>query len=144
MYYPDLARYDQSDRFDTPKTAVYVGWLDAQHYYRTGKPAALFLEKLWEYCTNPLQLTLGYHHCAFCQQEGELGIEVEYNNRSFTFGTGEIRVIGHHKVSYIAPDMIFHYVATHNYLPPSEFIEAVLDSPAPPETASYRRRYGLA
>jgi hypothetical protein len=143
MYYPDLARYNQNDSYDTPKSAVYVGWLDAQHYYRTGDVPAHFLAKLWEYCSNPLLLTFGYHDCAFCQEEGELGIEVQYNNRSITFGSGEIRVIGHHRVTYIAPDMIFHYVATHNYLPPSEFIEAVLDSPYPPESDVYRKRYRL-
>jgi len=32
---------------------------------------------------------------------------------------------------YVAPEMISHYVVDHDYLPPSELIEAVLRSPIP-------------
>lgn len=31
-------------------------------------------------------------------------------------------------VGYAAPELIAHYVEAHDYLPPTEFIEAVLSS----------------
>ncbi|WP_278263247.1 hypothetical protein [Nocardia sp. AG03] len=45
-------------------------------------------------------------------------------------GNGEILVRGAVGECYIAPVMIIHYVLLHNYLPPREFIDAVLNGAA--------------
>jgi hypothetical protein len=45
-------------------------------------------------------------------------------------GNGEIRVIGSAGKVYASPVMIYHYMSEHNYLPPQEFIDAVLASGA--------------
>ncbi|WP_456044162.1 DUF7919 family protein [Streptomyces rubiginosohelvolus] len=42
-------------------------------------------------------------------------------------GSAEIRVMGH-GVAYAAPELVAHYVEAHGYLPPIEFMEAVLSS----------------
>jgi hypothetical protein len=42
------------------------------------------------------------------------------------------------EVLYVAPKMVAHYVEAHGYVPPAEFVAAVLDSP-PPETEQYRQ-----
>jgi hypothetical protein len=34
-------------------------------------------------------------------------------------------------VLFVAPEMVAHYVEKHEYLPPPEFIQAVLMTPAP-------------
>ena len=38
----------------------------------------------------------------------------------------EIRVVGRDKRVYASPALICHYIATHGYQPPREFIEAVM------------------
>jgi hypothetical protein len=34
-------------------------------------------------------------------------------------------------VLFVAPEMVAHYVEKHGYLPPQEFVEAVLAAPLP-------------
>ena len=48
--------------------------------------------------------------------------------RPVWLGNGEIRVTGEDGTVYAAPTMIAHYVAEHHYLPPQEFVDAVLRS----------------
>jgi hypothetical protein len=44
-----------------------------------------------------------------------------------TTGNGEIRVIATAgATTYVAPVLVLHYVVAHGYLPPQEFIDAVL------------------
>lgn len=45
-------------------------------------------------------------------------------------GNGEILVRGAADECYIAPVMIVHYIELHNYLPPREFMDAVLNGAA--------------
>ena len=42
-------------------------------------------------------------------------------------GNGEIRVTDRSGVTYVAPVLIRHYVSEHEYVPPRQFIDAVLD-----------------
>ncbi|MDE6313851.1 MAG: hypothetical protein K2M46_09595 [Lachnospiraceae bacterium] len=51
---------------------------------------------------------------------------IEYSNIKREVGFYEIRVFGENNVTYAAPSMIYHYITHHNYLPPEEFIKAVL------------------
>jgi hypothetical protein len=43
-----------------------------------------------------------------------------------TTGNGEIRVTATNGINYVAPVLILHYVGAHEYLPPKEFIDAVM------------------
>jgi hypothetical protein len=43
-----------------------------------------------------------------------------------TMGNGEIRVLGADGVTFVAPVLILHYVTEHHYLPPPQFVDAVL------------------
>ena len=60
-------------------------------------------------------------------------------------GSAEIRVVSDEGQLYAAPNLIYHYVASHNYAPPSEFVRAVLLGPCPPEDRYYEllSRFGL-
>ena len=44
-------------------------------------------------------------------------------------GSAELRLVGRDGAVYAAPDLVLHYVEHHNYLPPHEFVEAVMLSP---------------
>lgn len=40
-------------------------------------------------------------------------------------GSAEIEVEDDHGKIYVAPDLLYHYITGHHYLPPRQFIEAV-------------------
>jgi hypothetical protein len=45
-----------------------------------------------------------------------------------TTGNSEIRVAAANGITYVAPVLVLHYVIAHGYLPPQEFIDAVIDT----------------
>lgn len=47
-------------------------------------------------------------------------------------GGAEIRVFSPTGKLYAAPNLIFHYVEAHDYLPPQEFMDALFAGPLPP------------
>ena len=51
---------------------------------------------------------------------------------SLLLGGAELRVFSNSGVIYAAPDLIFHYVESHGYTPPDEFIVAMREGPRPP------------
>jgi hypothetical protein len=93
---------------------VNVGWLDEGNNFPTGESPREFQEALLELCKDPVFLHRGTHACWFCRA---LHRQVE--------GNGQIRVSSNH-VWYAAPTLVHHYVVAHGYLPPREFIEAVM------------------
>jgi hypothetical protein len=111
-----------------------VGFLTRKYPFETGKVPPKFLQKLLPFC-HPSKTV--------CQaprtQNSALGgkqIEVEIGGDKVTLGGAEIRIIGEEDI-FAAPDLIYHYVADHHYLPPEEFIQAVLTGPAP-DSAEFR------
>ena len=63
---------------------------------------------------------MGMHQCEICDDEGDSG--------DIAIPSGD--------VLFVAPTMIVHYVRVHGYLPPVDFVRAVLACPAP-TTAAY-------
>jgi hypothetical protein len=112
MYYPDL--YVEERPYGV--NAIKVGWLDKGKPYTKmedsdfNKLANLIL-KLEE--IGPSVYTKGWHNCPFCG-----------NHKSST--QFQIRLKGG-KTFYDAPEMIIHYIIDHEYLPPQEFIDAVMN-----------------
>ena len=54
-------------------------------------------------------------------------------------GAGEIRSFSKRGAIFAAPNLIFHYVAVHNYNPPEEFIESLSEGPCPPSSEFFER-----
>ena len=131
-YFPDLSPYEYCGlKDDDVIPTVNVGWLDNSKPYPQGFTSELFKEKLFQFCQrdNAILFCLGYHECQFCENPF-FPLEVKRGEIITRLGNGEIRVIGQ-KVIYAAPTMIYHYVVAHNYLPPQEFVDAVLTGPSP-------------
>jgi len=126
MYYPELTPITSDN------SAVYymVGWLDNEHPFPKGKVSQLFIDRLWAYCSHSEFLVYGYHFCPFCK-DPPFGMLMEHNGESEKLGDGEIRVIIKEGFFFASPDLIFHYVVDHNYSPPEEFIQAILEAPLP-------------
>lgn len=111
MYFPDL--YIEERPYGVK--AIKVGWLD------TGKPYSKYNEADEEMLANlilkleeigPTIYTKGYHYCPFCRKE--------------TSSTQYVIRLKDDKTFYDAPQMITHYIVEHQYLPPQEFIDAVM------------------
>jgi hypothetical protein len=119
-YFSDLSLYTY-DSCDSSQ-AVNVGWLEKGQPFPVGETSEDFRVKLAKLCqqagrrrVGQIEVyvgTCGTHGCDFCSAPSAVS-------------STEIRIRGSIRV-YAAPQLIHHYVAAHGYLPPSEFIDAVV------------------
>ncbi|HEY9839423.1 MAG: hypothetical protein ACAI44_00540 [Candidatus Sericytochromatia bacterium] len=104
-----------------------VGWLAANQPFPQGKVPGGFARKLKKYARNwgksidglGWPVFAGWHDCELCQQVG---------NSAAASGNFGVPAGG---LLYVAPEMIVHYVETHDYLPPQAFIAALMAAPLP-------------
>jgi len=129
MYYPDLSPY-QSAFAETDPSQVNIGWLDGEHPYTQGTSPDGFVDRLWDFCREFVDQTRGAHLCELCS-EPTFGVRMLRGDEELWFGTAEIRVFGLDGTTYAAPNLIYHYVVDHGYLPPEAFVRAVLEGPLP-------------
>jgi hypothetical protein len=105
-----------------------IGWLSAKHAYPRGASSPAFTDRLRSLCQRwgesgdalDWPVAAGPHTCELCNDfraSGNIGVP-----------SGA--------ALFVAPEMVAHYVEQHSYLPPQEFVDAVLASPAP-GTADY-------
>jgi hypothetical protein len=100
-----------------------IGWLSDKEPYPRGQVPESFLARLVSFCTLRSDAILalgwpaaaGHHTCEFCNEF--------YASENVGVPAGNLL--------YVAPKMVAHYVERHEYLPPSEFIDAVLIAPLP-------------
>lgn len=117
VYYPDL-NTDPSDG------VIRIGWLDRKQPFNQGVADPRFVEKLKLHYEHRVRQSRGLHPCTFCK-ERRFGLPVELNGRTLTLGSAEIEIKDDQGRVFRAPDLLYHYITEHNYLPPPEFIEAV-------------------
>ena len=114
MRIEDLTPYVYSKRKGIGD-AVAVGWLGEDDLtHKTGKTPVEVIKILKQH--KPQNLCRGVHMREYCD---ECGIEVGNGN-------GELWVMNGNKL-FIAPYLIIHYMEEHNYKPPKEFIDSVLN-----------------
>lgn len=92
-----------------------VGWLGELNPIRTGRTSAEFRDQFRELCSKPILLHRCVHLCEFC------------SGPSRASGNGQIPIRDRAGVWYSAPLLILHYVTKHDNLPPTQFVNAVLD-----------------
>jgi hypothetical protein len=132
-HFPDLTPYiyDRTNfGFDVP--TLNVGWLDISVPCSTGATPQQFQEVLLDFCLDEYtaQYCMGYHECQYCINPPWSIVVQHRSGKEVVLGGGEIRVIGN-SIIYASPTLIYHYVSAHNYKPPDEFVEAVLNGPRP-------------
>lgn len=115
-FYEDLSPYNYTHYCEQE---LNVGWLEKGQPFPIGDVPEEFLNKLELYTQRNFLIfkTKGMHRCEFCSE----------NHGS----SNEIRVISDSGIAYAAPTLILHYIAEHKYLPPQEFVDAVLTGPIP-------------
>ena len=124
MYQKDLSHIDRKPCLrNVHLQSLAVGWLSNEHHYLRGKTDDQFINRLWEFCRfGTVAQTLGYHECEFCVDQ-EFGCIERYQDIELILGSSEICVLDYAgRKAYFAPDMIFHYVTQHGYIPPIEFM----------------------
>ena len=104
MYFKDLEKVK-----DHTRTLVKVGWLDINEPFNQGMVPDGLLDKLKSIRTcNHMK---GSHRCPFCDNtKSSSSIWIRLGDYDY----------------YDSPQMIIHYIEDHNYLPPQEFIDAVM------------------
>jgi len=123
-HFPDLSPYAYG-RHPQPGV-VHIGWLDGKHDYPKGRVVGLVIEKLKRLATRPTELYRGFHVCELCSHPKGLLPEQDWEWGKSRAGNGEIRVISG-STTYAAPVLIVHYIQEHGYLPPEEFLRAVIE-----------------
>jgi hypothetical protein len=109
MYFEDL--YEEKNNYNDV-IKVKVAWLDTVAPFTTGDCPQEFVNKLKK--IKPKIYTKGWHTCPFCRDAT--------SSTQFL-----IPVPGENKKFYDVPYMIIHYIEEHNYLPPQEFIDTVMN-----------------
>src|SRR5262249_8774561 len=113
-WYQDLQPFDA----DGASFLRAVGWLDRNKPFSQGVCDARVIQRLIELQEKrggfPLLGTRGWHDCTLCA-DGSADGRSYYE--MFVPGDGVI---------YVCPEGIVHYVRQHKYLPPGEFINALV------------------
>ena len=112
--FEDLTPYTYFASNDKDYKILNIGWLAGE--FSKGKVPNKFLIELEKYKDYPRIQTRGFHNCPYCG-----------NDRS----SNEIRVISKAGIVYASPMLVIHYIKAHNYKPPDEYINAVLDAIEP-------------
>ncbi|MBP2161597.1 MULTISPECIES: hypothetical protein [Asticcacaulis] len=123
MFFPELAAYNYYSTRPFPSVKA-VGWLDNNHPFAIGVVPINTFEKLRSAMVgnekvnihvNPIR---GIHPCNLCEAD-------DFDNSELRIGSTEIWIPDGHGGFYASPSMIIHYITEHQYLPPSEFLNAV-------------------
>jgi len=118
-YFRDLTTYNYAlDKVEEDGCVLNVGWLSLGEPLPVGTVPADALERLLKIAENPVRVMRGFHFCEFCLCD-------DVNDRPK--GTGEIRVTSKSGITYAAPVLICHYINEHNYLPPQEFLDTLME-----------------
>ena len=131
-YFKDLTPYT----YTQVDQSLNIGWLSVSEEYVIGETSLEFKEKLRQFCLdeNVIKIMRGFQECEFCGLSSTDWARTHpsygENSKWMSIGDGEIRVIGD-GVIYAAPALIYHYIVEHQYQPPQEFIDAVLNGRQP-------------
>jgi len=136
-FFEDLSVYEYFHaRYFRPGTKN-VGWLGLGHEFNTAEPDEELLNVLWNVCKVSVVQTRGLHDCEFCPFGTSR--HAERNGEGLLLGSSEIRVFSREGMIYAAPTLIYHYVKSHKYRPPAEFLKALAEGPLPPSREYFQR-----
>lgn len=122
-----------------------IGWLGTFDAATARPPVDVpFFSKLIELLADPWapRAAAGRHRCAMCRFTGGPS-GVEFEGTRVSVGSGVLVVPGDGAVYYITPTLVAHYVDAHDYNPPAEFRDAVMNCP-PMRSIAYLRAVARA
>jgi hypothetical protein len=139
-HFDDLSPYAYDAAAAGRASAKNVGWLDAVHDFTKGAASAGLLEAIWEHCFILVTPTRGLHPCGLCDSSSNV---FERGGTRLLLGSAEIRVFGAEGEVFAAPNLLYHYVAEHQYRPPPAFTQALASGPRPGSEEYKRALEGL-
>jgi len=130
MYYEDLSSYCYY--LKTPVSIVKnVGWLESDTPYNTGVVDRNFLPRFAmiilgsDVIDTEVNRIRSVHPCALADCDVQ---EIREDGDRACLGAAEIWVPSTKEGEFFAaPSMIYHYIEKHGYLPPKEYISAVMN-----------------
>ena len=126
-HYCDLAPCDYFGEPGVPLRAV--GWLDPSREFDRGTVDADRVSALARLAIDPWQpwAIAGRHPCPFCEHTGGPA-EIVIGGLRVRVGANNVFVPTASCI-YVMPTLGLHYIDSHRYSPPSEFLDAALACP---------------
>jgi hypothetical protein len=138
--YGDLSEYSyHRAKFYRPGTKN-IGWLGLGSGFECAKPTDETLDRIWAHCRISIAHMPGIHRCEWCDP---VSYYAERNGEYLMLGGSEIRVFSPRGQIYAAPTLIYHYINTHHYDPPDEFMRALYEGPPAGSREYFDRLNGL-
>ena len=105
-------------RIKNNQLLIAIGWLESEKMFNHGQIFDEIYARLESLLENPWQpwIYRGLHECSLCVED----VKARGYQNLFIPGDG---------VLYVCPEMILHYIKIHQYQPPDEFCNAVLNCP---------------
>jgi hypothetical protein len=128
-FFEDLSEYGYFARHCRPGSRN-IGWLVRGHDFDKMPPSDETLDLLWSFCRINVMQARGFHPCGLCDISSTYFHAIRDGLR-LALGSAEIRVFSSDGTAYAAPNLIYHYVRTHHYKPPLEFMAALASGPRP-------------
>jgi len=128
MHFEDLTKYSyNSGRII--EQVVNIGWLEEHSLFRIGALDPRVYQLLEEhYAALVANQMRGHHGCPLCPADApDPPIQVE--GKRVLLGAAELWVPRGDGGVFVAPDLAIHYLRSHSYHPPEEFVAAVLRLP---------------
>ncbi|WP_446447189.1 DUF7919 family protein [Streptomyces hydrogenans] len=123
VYRRDLSRDSECNSLNP----IYIGWLSLVNpFFRRGRVSAEALSALKSLAEVGFCQSRGYHACPFCFPRRLESIRTS-GAGEIVLGSAEIHVSAiHGEGTFVAPDLIIHYIERHSYLPPKSFLESLI------------------
>ena len=106
-----------------------VGWLATGTEFEKGSVPLKLIEMLKELAFMPNLATLGIHPCDFCDNDPDFVALIDEKGWRHSLGSS-VSYVADGKKAFVVPNLIYHYVKDHDYLPPQEFIDTLFNMPA--------------
>lgn len=113
-----------------------VGWLEPEHAYARGPVDRAFVVKLAALFVSPREFAIaaGLHQCRLCRfSRGTAPFQID--GLTVRMGASNLLVPAG-EFAFMAPSLVLHYLDAHEYAPPPQFVEAVLQCP-PTDSREY-------
>lgn len=126
MYYSDMSPYEYTVSAVGSNRVVNVGWLERNYLFQTGEVPAALLPAIARLIPQMLNATRGIHLCSLCKHASMNELPtLRVLDRDYVLGSAEILVRGLDGTDFAAPNLIYHYIVEHKYLPPDAFCRAL-------------------
>lgn len=126
MYFKDLTPYTYSKirlEGDAPQLLNF-GWLEGGHDYPRAAVPAELVDCALRLASKYQAGMRGFHTCTLCRHPTMTQLSMQLGDKAVYLGSAEIRIRSG-DVSYVAPNLLPHYLAAHEYKPPDEVLRAL-------------------